>query len=247
VNSVVNPYIGSGKGQKEQIAEMFDSIAPRYDFLNHFLSFGIDKLWRRRAIRLIKPFKPSEILDVATGTGDLAIEALKTGARKITGIDISEEMLALGRSKIEALGLNCSITLKRGDSEKLEFENAVFDAVTVAFGVRNFEDLGRGLYEIHRVLRPGGTFCVLEFSKPRIFPFKQLYNFYSHFILPFIGRLISNDHSAYRYLPESVRKFPDGQDFILCLANAGFTGIKEYRQTFGIATIYIGFKESVSS
>jgi demethylmenaquinone methyltransferase / 2-methoxy-6-polyprenyl-1,4-benzoquinol methylase len=240
VNTVVKPYLDSEKGKKEQVAEMFNNIAPRYDFLNHFLSFGIDKLWRRRAIRLIKPFKPSEILDVATGTGDLAIEALKTGAKRVTGIDISEEMLTLGRIKVERLGLDHRISLKRGDSENLEFADATFDAVTVAFGVRNFEDLGRGLIEIRRVLRPGGVLCVLEFSRPRAFPVKQLFNFYSGFILPFIGRLISRDYSAYRYLPESVNEFPDGQDFILWMDKAGFKQTNEYRQTFGVATIYIG-------
>jgi demethylmenaquinone methyltransferase / 2-methoxy-6-polyprenyl-1,4-benzoquinol methylase len=242
VNAVVKPYIDSEKGKKEQVAEMFDNIAPKYDFLNHFLSLGIDQLWRRRAIRLIKPFKPSEILDVATGTGDLAIEALKTGAKRVTGIDISEEMLALGRIKVEKLGLDHQITLKRGDSEKLEFADGTFDAVTVAFGVRNFENLERGLSEIHRVLKNGGVLCVLEFSKPRVFPVKQFYKFYTGKILPFIGRLISKDDSAYRYLPDSVKEFPDSLDFILCLSNAGFMRTKEYRQTFGVATIYLGVK-----
>jgi len=221
---------------------MFDNIAPKYDFLNHFLSFGIDKMWRRRAIRLIKPFKPVEILDVATGTGDLAIAALKTGAKKITGIDISEEMLAVGVNKVKALGLDHQIILQKGDSEQLEFADNTFDAVTVAFGVRNFENLGKGLSEIFRVLKPGGVLCVLEFSKPRIFPVKQFYNFYSSYILPFFGRLISRDNSAYRYLPESVGEFPDGENFIGYLMRAGFKGSKENRQTFGVATIYLGEK-----
>ena len=221
---------------------MFDHIASRYDFLNHFLSFGIDKLWRRRAMRLIKPFSPIDILDVATGTGDLAIAALKTGAKRITGIDISEEMLAVGRNKLKTLGLDHQIVLKKGDSEQLEFADAAFDAVTVAFGVRNFENLGKGLSEIHRVLKPGGILCVLEFSKPRIFPVKQLYNLYSCYILPFFGKLISKDNSAYRYLPESVEEFPDGKNFIACMSKAGFCGTKEFRQTFGVATIYLGTK-----
>jgi demethylmenaquinone methyltransferase / 2-methoxy-6-polyprenyl-1,4-benzoquinol methylase len=239
----MRPYFDSAKGKKEQVAEMFDNIAPKYDFLNHFLSFGIDKIWRRRAIRLIKPFKPSEILDVATGTGDLAIEAIKnSGAKRITGIDISGEMLAAGKAKLKALGLDQQIILKKGDSEKLEFADAAFDAVTVAFGVRNFEDPERGLIEIHRVLKTGGVLCVLEFSKPRVFPVKQLYNFYSHQILPLIGRLISRDYSAYSYLPESVREFPDGMDFIHLLEKTGFKRTNEYRQTIGIATIYLGFK-----
>ena len=242
MKSIVKPYTDSEKGKKEQVAEMFDHIASKYDFLNHFLSFGIDKLWRRRAIRLIKPFNPVQILDVATGTGDLAIAALKTGAHKITGIDISEEMLAFGRLKLERLGLNNQIILQKGDSEQLEFADASFDAVTVAFGVRNFEHLERGLSEIFRVLKPGGAFCVLEFSKPRLFPFKQLYNFYSSLILPFFGNLISKDKSAYRYLPESVEEFPDGENFISFMSKAGFQGTKEYRQTFGVATIYLGVK-----
>ncbi len=221
---------------------MFDNIAPRYDFLNHFLSFGIDKQWRRKAVKLIKPFKPSDILDVATGTGDFAIESLKTGAGKITGIDISEEMLAIGRAKIKSIGLDHKIELKTGDSENLEFDEAAFDATTVAFGVRNFENPGKGLSEIFRVLKPGGILCVLEFSRPRVFPVKQLYNLYSNHILPFLGRLISKDHSAYRYLPESVSQFPEGKEFIALLEKAGFTRVKEYRQTFGVATIYLGIK-----
>jgi demethylmenaquinone methyltransferase / 2-methoxy-6-polyprenyl-1,4-benzoquinol methylase len=242
VKSVVTPYSDSKKGKKEQVAEMFDNIASRYDFLNHFLSFGIDKLWRRRAIRLIKPFLPIDILDVATGTGDLAIAALNTGAKRITGIDISEEMLAVGRSKLKALGLDHQIVLKKGDSEQLEFADAAFDAVTVAFGVRNFENLEKGLSEIHRVLKPGGVLCILEFSKPRTFPVKQLYNLYSYYVLPFFGKLISRDNSAYRYLPESVEEFPDGMNFLSRMRKTGFNESKEYRQTFGVATIYLGLK-----
>lgn len=240
--AVIKPYRHSEKGKKEQVAGMFDNIAPKYDFLNHFLSFGIDKLWRRKAIRLIKPFAPLRILDVATGTGDLAIEALKSGAATVTGIDISSEMLAVGRKKLKELALDHQITLTEGDSEALDFADASFDAVTVAFGVRNFEDLAKGLAEIHRVLRKGGVACILEFSKPRKFPFKQLYHFYSFSILPFIGRVISNDQSAYRYLPESVDGFPDGDRFLDNLKQAGFTKTKEYRQTFGVATIYLGIK-----
>ena len=199
-------------------------------------------MWRRRVIRFIKPFKPSEILDVATGTGDLAIEALKSGAKRITGVDISEEMLTVGRTKIKALGLDHQIELKLGDSEQLEFAEASFDVVTIAFGIRNFENLGRGLSEIFRVLKPNGALCVLEFSKPRVFPVMQLYNIYSHYIIAFVGGLISKDNRAYRYLPESVDEFPDGQNFIACLTKAGFTKAKEYRQTFGVATIYICVK-----
>jgi len=240
--AIIKPYLHSEKGKKEQVAGMFDHIAPRYDFLNHFLSFGIDKMWRRKAIRLLKPYSPVHILDVATGTGDLAIEALKSGASQITGIDISAEMLAVGQKKIEELALDDRITLKKGDSENLDFEDSSFDAVTVAFGVRNFEDLPKGLSEIHRVLKKGGVACILEFSKPKKFPFKQLYHFYSFFILPYVGRLVSSDHSAYHYLPESVNGFPDGIEFLGFLKQAGFTKTNQYRQTFGVATIYIGIK-----
>jgi len=240
--AVIKPYSDSAKGKKEQVAEMFDNIAPRYDFLNHFLSFGIDKVWRRRAIRLLIKHSPSDILDVATGTGDFAIESLKTGAQRITGIDISEEMLAVGKAKIEKLGLGHRIILQKGDSEKLVFLDNSFDAVTVAFGVRNFENLSKGIDELFRVLKPGGIVCVLEFSKPMHFPVKQLYSFYSFYILPGIGRLFSKDKSAYRYLPESVERFPDGEEFLKVLKKSGFNQTMQYRQTFGVATIYTGLK-----
>jgi len=240
--AVIKPYIDSAKGKKEQVAEMFDKIAPKYDFLNHFLSFGIDKVWRRRAIRLLMKYSPSDILDVATGTGDFAIEALKTGAQRITGIDISEEMLAVGKAKIEKRGLGHQIILQKGDSEKLVFLDNSFDAVTVAFGVRNFENLSKGIDELYRVLRPGGIICILEFSKPMHFPVKQLYSFYSFYILPGIGRLFSNDKSAYRYLPESVERFPDGEEFLKVLKESGFNQTMQCRQTFGVSTIYTGLK-----
>jgi demethylmenaquinone methyltransferase/2-methoxy-6-polyprenyl-1,4-benzoquinol methylase len=175
----IKPYSNSSKGKKEQVAEMFDNIAPRYDFLNHFLSFGIDKIWRRKAIRLLMKYSPSAILDVATGTGDFAIESLKTGAQKVIGVDISEEMLAVGRNKIAALGLEHRIILQQGDSEELSFSDNSFDAVTVAFGVRNYENLSKGIDELFRVLKPGGIVCILEFSKPRNLPIKMIYNFYS--------------------------------------------------------------------
>ncbi len=240
--SEVKPYRDSASGKKAQVAEMFNNIAPKYDFLNHFLSFGIDKLWRRRAIKLLTRFEPRQILDVATGTGDFAIAALKTGAEKITGIDISAEMLNVGKRKTEKLGLGQKIDLQLGDSESLSFKDNTFDAVTVAFGVRNFENLGKGLDEIFRVLKPGGVLCVLEFSKPRAFPVKQCYNFYSRHILPFWGRLFSKDKSAYTYLPESVGAFPDGKEFVACMSKSGFVNCLEERQTFGIATIYLGRK-----
>lgn len=226
------------------MAEMFNNIAPKYDFLNHFLSFGIDKGWRRTAIRLLMKYSPATILDVATGTADFAIESLKTGAQKIVGVDISEEMLAVGRAKVEKLGAGHRITLQQGDSEELNFPDQSFDAVTVAFGVRNFENLSKGIGELYRVLKPGGIICVLEFSKPRNFPVKQCYGIYSFYILPFFGRLFSKDSSAYRYLPESVEKFPDGEEFLSILSKSGFSHTKQYRQTFGVATIYTGTKSS---
>jgi len=238
----IKPYSNSTKGKKDQVAEMFDNIAPRYDFLNHFLSFGIDKVWRRKAIRLLMKHSPSMILDVATGTGDFAIESLKTGAQKVIGVDISEEMLAVGRIKIKALGVDHRIILQSGDSEALEFADNMFDAVTIAFGVRNFENLSKGIDELFRVMKPGAIICVLEFSKPKNFPVKQMYTFYSFYILPSLGRLFSKDKSAYRYLPESVEQFPDGEEFLKVLKQSGFTQTREYRQTFGVATIYTGIK-----
>jgi len=240
--SEVRPYRDSAAGKKEQVAMMFDHIAPKYDFLNHTLSFGIDKMWRRKAIRLIAGSSPETILDVATGTGDFAIAALKTGAKKITGIDISKEMVAFGQEKVRKLGLEEKISLTTGDSESIQFPDFTFDAATVAFGVRNFENLGRGLNELFRVLKKGGTLCVLEFSNPRQPVVRFVYRLYSKYLMPWIGRLISGDSSAYTYLPESVAEFPDGEKFITFMKNSGFVQIREYRRTFGIATIYIGKK-----
>jgi len=239
---VITPYRDSAKGKKEQVAEMFDNIAPKYDFLNHFLSFGIDKLWRKKAIKLVINHKPESVLDVATGTADFALESLKTGAKQIVGVDISEEMLNVGRTKIQNLGVGDRVVLQSGDAENLAFSDGYFDAVTVAFGVRNFENLSKGIGEIYRVLKPGGMICVLEFSKPTLFPVKQLYTFYSFYILPLLGRLFSKDNSAYRYLPESVEQFPDGEQFLEVLKQIGFTQARQHRQTFGIATIYIGIR-----
>ena len=240
--SEIKPYRESSAGKKEQIATMFDHIAPKYDFLNHTLSFGIDKLWRRKAIRLISGYSPETILDVATGTGDFAIAALKSGARKVTGIDISKEMVAVGKEKVKKLGLEDRIELMAGDSESIQFPDQSFDAATVAFGVRNFENLGQGLGELFRVLKKGGTICILEFSKPRNFLVKFGYKFYSKWLMPAIGRLVSGDRSAYTYLPESVEGFPDGEKFITFMRKSGFEQIREYRLTFGIATIYLGEK-----
>ena len=237
------PPIGEVEGKKEDVASMFDAIAPKYDLLNRVLSLGIDQQWRRQAVKvagaaLERP--PRRILDVATGTADLAIEALKLGPEEVVGVDIAEEMLAVGREKLRQRHLDHRITLQRGDAEALEFEDGAFDVVLVAFGVRNFENLGAGLRELRRVLRPGGALVVLEFSRPRAFPMKQLYGLYSSQILPRVGRLVSGDSGAYEYLPESIRAFPDGEDFLRAMGEAGFRGLKEKRLTFGIASLYRG-------
>lgn len=230
------------QGKKGLVKEMFDNIAYRYDFLNHFLSLGIDKSWRRKALKHLKSYKAPYILDVATGTGDLAISALRYKPSKIIGIDISTEMLRVGNEKIKNKGLQSIIELQPGDSEQINFGNETFDAVTVAFGVRNFENLTKGLQEMHRVLKTGGTAIILEFSKPTSKFFRWIYNFYFFHILPFFGRIVSKHHSAYTYLPESVDAFPCGEEFLAILKSVGFVQTKSQIVTFGIATIYIGIK-----
>lgn len=222
--------------------EMFDSISKRYDFLNHFLSLGIDKGWRKKAVNELRELKPKHILDMATGTADLAIEALTLNPEKVTGIDLSEGMLSIGRTKVNAKKYDGKIELLKGDSEKISFPDNTFDACTVGFGVRNFENLGAGLQEIYRVLKPGGKLVVLEFSKPRKFPVKNMYNFYFHTILPFWGRYISSNNSAYTYLPESVKHFPDGEAFTDQLTVHGFKQVTSKQLTFGICSIYTGLK-----
>jgi demethylmenaquinone methyltransferase/2-methoxy-6-polyprenyl-1,4-benzoquinol methylase len=234
----VIPYKEKTEGKKEQVATMFNNISKKYDFLNHFLSMGIDILWRKKAIKLLQKSQPKQILDIATGTGDFAIEALKLNPEKVTGVDISEGMLNVGKEKIKKKGLQDLIELKLGDSENLEFNNNTFDAYTVAFGVRNFENLEKGLTEMLRVLKPGGTAIILEFSKPTAFPIKQIYNFYFNYMLPGIGKLVSKDNSAYTYLPESVDAFPDGKKFTAILSKIGYKDVKEIRLMFGIASIY---------
>lgn len=236
------PYKESEAGKKQQVAEMFNKISKKYDFLNHFLSLGIDIYWRRRAISLLKQDNPKLILDIATGTGDFAIEALKLNPEQVIGIDISEGMLQVGREKIMKTGHDNVIELKLGDSEKLRFEDNKFDSVIVAFGVRNFEELEVGLENMYRVLKPGGKTVILEFSRPHMFPFKQLYDFYFRLILPKIGRIVSGDNSAYKYLPESVLEFPHGDKFLKILENVGFKNNKCIPLTFGISSIYIGLK-----
>ncbi|MCK3686224.1 bifunctional demethylmenaquinone methyltransferase/2-methoxy-6-polyprenyl-1,4-benzoquinol methylase UbiE [Maribellus sp. YY47] len=226
---------------------MFDNISPKYDLLNHLLSVNIDKLWRKRTIRKLKAYQPQRILDIATGTGDFAVAASKLGEVKITGIDISEGMLNVAREKIAKEQLTKKIEVQKADSENLPFANNEFDAAIVGFGVRNFEHLEIGLKEICRVIKPGGTFFVLEFSKPQKAPFKQIYQFYFKYILPAIGRMVSKDKSAYTYLPESVNEFPDGDDFLAILKKVGFTENRCYRQTFGIASIYEAHKPKTSA
>ncbi|MGD0583518.1 MAG: bifunctional demethylmenaquinone methyltransferase/2-methoxy-6-polyprenyl-1,4-benzoquinol methylase UbiE [Bacteroidales bacterium] len=229
--------------KQAEVESMFDSIAWRYDFLNHFLSFGTDRLWRKKAIKIIgKTMKPSNILDVATGTGDLAIASLKLAPVRVTGIDISEKMIAIGEKKIKKAGLSGRIKLMRGDSEKISFADNTFDTAMVAFGVRNFSDPLTGLKEMRRVIRMGGMIMVLEFSRPVSFPFRQIYKFYFLNILPFFGRMFSRDRKAYRYLPDSVMNFPDNEDFIKLLGEAGFAEMKQERLTGGIASIYTGIK-----
>jgi len=238
----VVPYKEETSGKKEQVAKMFNSISGNYDFLNHFLSLGIDITWRKKAVKLLKPYQPKLILDVATGTGDFALEALQLNPERIIGIDISEGMLEVGRKKMKDKKVDDRIQLQLGDSENLPFEENKFDAIIVAFGVRNFENLERGLSEMLRVVKPGGNIVILEFSRPRQFPFKQLYHFYFKFILPRIGRWVSNDHAAYTYLPESVQAFPDGDQFVELLSRLGYKNTACKPLTFGISSLYTGTK-----
>jgi demethylmenaquinone methyltransferase/2-methoxy-6-polyprenyl-1,4-benzoquinol methylase len=239
----VVPYKEDDAAKKTQVARMFDSISWRYDLLNHLLSVGVDVYWRRRAMRELKALKPKLILDVATGTGDLAIQAIKSlDPDKVIGVDISAGMMEIGRKKIEAKGLAKKIELRRGDSENLPFEENKFDAVIVAFGVRNFENLEKGLAEMLRVLRPGGKVVVLEFSKPHKFPFREFYGLYFRFVVPIVGRLISKDKSAYDYLPESIHAFPRGKTFVDILDRLGYKNTACKPLTFGIASIYTGTK-----
>ena len=240
--STVTPYKDQTSSKKEQVATMFNAIAHRYDFLNQLLSLGIHKGWRKKSVQLLESQHPKTILDIATGTADFAIEAIRLNPDKIVGVDISSGMLELGRKKTEKLGLQNKIELKLADSENLPFEDNSFDAITVGFGVRNFENLEKGIRDMHRVLKPGGKMIILEFSKPRRFPVKQLYTFYFKYITPFIGKIFSKDNSAYRYLPESVNAFPDGEDFLTILKKAGQKETKAISLTFGIASIYSSTK-----
>lgn len=229
--------------KSDNVAAMFNSIAAKYDFLNHFLSLGIDKLWRRRLVKQLAKSNPRQVLDIATGTGDLAIQLAKHHKSvNITGVDISENMLSIGREKILKRKLEGRINLKQANSLSLPFADAEFDAAMVAFGVRNFEDLSKGITEIHRVLKDGGSLYVLEFSMPSRFPMRNLYRFYFRRVLPFVGGIVSGSKSAYTYLPESVFAFPEKEKFVEIMANAGFKNCSYKRLTFGVASIYVGSK-----
>lgn len=239
---VVKPYNDASKTKKEEVAEMFNNISKRYDFLNHFLSLGIDKIWRKKAIAELKELNPSRILDIATGTGDFAIAALKINPKEVVGIDISEGMLAVGKEKMIAKKVDNIISMQLGDSENLPFEDNYFDGLTVGFGVRNFENLEKGLAEMLRVIRPEGKAIILEFSKPKKFPIKQVFGFYSKYFIPFFGKNISKDEKAYAYLPESVEAFPEGENFKAILTKVGYKNVTSKLVSGGIATIYIGRK-----
>ena len=236
----MKPY-NTDQTKKEEVREMFDNIAPKYDLLNHTLSMSIDRVWRRRVGGEVRRAKPGRILDVATGTGDLAIAmARRIRDVQVLGVDLSEQMLAVARRKIEARGLDGRIVLDRGDAERLAVADASVDVATVAFGVRNFGDLGAGLRELARTIKPGGKVVILEFSRPRNRVFRALYEFYSYKILPRIGGLVSRDKRAYEYLPASVGEFPAPEEFMAMMARAGFRNCRARSQSFGIAQIYIG-------
>jgi demethylmenaquinone methyltransferase / 2-methoxy-6-polyprenyl-1,4-benzoquinol methylase len=239
MGTTVKPYQSEGS-KKEQVQQMFDNIAHRYDFLNRFLSLGIDKGWRKKAIKMLEAYQPKRILDVATGTADFAIATLEINPEEVIGVDISEGMLDVGRKKITEKGIT-NIRLESGDSENLQFEDASFDAVIVAFGVRNFENLEKGLAEINRVLRPGGVAMILEFSKPKGL-FGVIFSIYNKTLLPLWGKLFSGDNAAYKYLPESVAAFPEGDEFKQIMTSVKYKNVTDRRLTFGICSIYTGLK-----
>ena len=237
----VKPYGQEGK-KVEQVERMFDHIAPAYDRLNHLMSLGIDRSWRRTALKWLRPHRPALVLDVATGTGDFAIQACRMlPSASLTGVDLSEGMMQVGRRKVEQAGLAARIDFQREDCEALTFSDASFDAVTVAFGIRNFEHLDRGLREMFRVLRPGGHLVILELSTPDRPPMKQLYRIYSR-LIPLMGRLVSHDRSAYTYLPQSIRAFPQGEVMSESIRRAGFSDVRFRRLTFGVCTLYMATK-----
>lgn len=238
----ITPYKDSQLGKKEQVAKMFDNISGNYDNLNRVISFGSDINWRKKVIKIVSEKQPKNILDIATGTGDLAIMMASLNPKKIIGLDISAGMLDVGRKKISKKSLETVIDMVLGDSENMPFDDNSFDAITVAFGIRNFENLEKGLAEILRVLKPGGVFVILETSVPKKFPFKQGYHVYTHYIMPTIGKLFSRDKSAYAYLSESANHFPYGEALNNILKKIGFIDLKALPQTFGVATIYSASK-----
>jgi len=238
----VKPYYKEEASKKEEVAEMFNNISKRYDFLNHFLSLGIDRIWRKKAIKKLRAIKPERMLDIATGTGDFAIAALKLNPKEIIGVDISQGMLDVGIEKMKHKGFDNIIKMQIGDSENLPFETGYFDALTVGFGVRNYENLEKGLADMLRVLRPEGKAIILEFSKPKKFPIKQFFGFYSKHLIPFFGKMISKDKRAYAYLPESVAAFPEGEDFKAIMKKIGYRNVESQLVSGGIATIYSGIK-----
>lgn len=236
------PYPGVERDKKQQVSDMFNRIALSYDFLNHFLSAGIDKHWRKIAVRMLQPSKPKTILDVATGTADFAIEAVSIHPEKIIGVDLAQNMLDIGEQKIRKINLEKIISLKQADSEALPFPENNFDAVTIGFGVRNFMNPLKGLMEMHRVMKPGAKIAVLEFSKPKNFMVKTLFNFYFKRLCPWIGAMVSKDKKAYQYLHDSVKSFPQGREFVNMMETAGFKNTFQRKLTFGIASIYLGEK-----
>ena len=241
MSETVKPY-NTDKSKKEEVAQMFNNISARYDFLNHFLSLGIDHIWRRKAVNKLREIQPKRILDLATGTGDFAIALLKLNPSQIIGMDISSGMLDVGKNKMKAKHVSHIIDMQLGDSENMPFEDGYFDAITVGFGVRNYEHLEKGLSEMLRVTRSGGKIVILEFSKPKRFPIKQAFGFYSRFIIPFFGKRISKDEKAYAYLPESVAAFPEGKAFTDILSKLGYKHVDSTLVSGGIATIYTGIK-----
>lgn len=240
-NTIVKPY-NSDKSKKEEVAEMFNNISTNYDFLNHFLSLGIDHLWRKKAIKQLKNLKVKKVIDIATGTGDFAIASLKLNPDEVIGVDISSGMVEVGAKKMKNKGHDKTIKMILGDSENLAFEDNYFDALTVGFGVRNFENLEKGLSEMLRVIRPGGKIVILEFSKPKKFPVKQVFSFYSKYFIPFFGKRISKDTKAYAYLPESVAAFPESKEFEDILKKMNYRNVDSIILSGGIATIYTGIK-----
>lgn len=239
----IKPYKDSELGKKEQVAQMFDNISGNYDGLNRVISFGIDVKWRKKVLQLVASKNPTTVLDIATGTGDLAILMTSTSAKEIIGLDISAGMLEVGKKKIVERKLDSKIQMVLGDSENIPYPDNYFDAITVAFGVRNFETLEKGLAEILRVLKPNGIFVILETSVPTKFPFKQGYAFHSKFILPLVGKLFSKDKAAYSYLSDSANEFPFGEALNNILRKIGFIDVKHLPQTFGVATIYHASKK----